>query len=63
MSVFYFCISVINLAQIALVYKYIVEKLWGIRQFVYLLPPKALYTEDSFFKTVTYLLKIENKLL
>ncbi|CAD8138477.1 unnamed protein product [Paramecium octaurelia] len=61
--IFYLFIILINLAQIWFIHQYVTKKLWGIRQFVYLLPPKALYNEDSFYKTLTYLLKIENQIL
>ncbi|KAM3141114.1 hypothetical protein pb186bvf_006719 [Paramecium bursaria] len=60
---FYIIIIGLNITQIYKTHKYKYDKIYKIRQQVYLLPPKSLYLEDSYFKTLTFMLKIENQLI
>ncbi|KAM3141116.1 hypothetical protein pb186bvf_006721 [Paramecium bursaria] len=61
--IFYLLLIAINTVQIYRTHKYKYGKLFKIRQQVFILPPKSLYMEESYYKTLSFMTKIENKLM
>ncbi|KAM3146170.1 hypothetical protein pb186bvf_001827 [Paramecium bursaria] len=56
-------ILLFQLFQAGYIYKWLQDKFYNVKQFVYLLPVSTLYIEDSFYKTLYYISNKENQLI